>query len=88
VEAAAGLSQSKRCHQPRGTERQHSFLSEDVWRFSNMKGKLVIGVCVVGKLNLDLILFPRPEQLSPDRELLASNKAFAPGILSEIFADN
>ena len=53
-----------------------------------MKGKLVIGVCVVGKLNLDLILYLLPEQLSPDRELLASNKAFAPGILSEIFADN
>lgn len=39
----------------------------------------MIEVCVVGKLNLDLILYLLPEQLSPDRGLLASNMAFTPG---------
>jgi hypothetical protein len=48
----------------------------------------VIEVGVVGKLNLDLILHLLPEQLSPDRELLASNMAFTPRSLWEIFADN
>jgi hypothetical protein len=48
----------------------------------------LIEVGVVGTLNLDLILYLLPEQLSPDRELLASNMAFTPGSLSEIFADN
>jgi sugar/nucleoside kinase (ribokinase family) len=48
----------------------------------------VIEVCVVGKLNLDLILYGLPEQLSPDRELLASDMAFTPRSSSGIFAHN
>jgi len=48
----------------------------------------VIEVCVVGELNLDLILYGLPEYLSPDRELLASNMAFTLGSSSGIFAHN
>lgn len=48
----------------------------------------MIEVCVVGKLNLDLILYGLPEQLSPDRELLASDMAFTPGSSWGIFAHN
>jgi sugar/nucleoside kinase (ribokinase family) len=48
----------------------------------------VIEVCVVGELNLDLILYGLPKDLSPDRELLASGMAFTLGSSSAIFAHN
>ena len=48
----------------------------------------MIEVCVVGELNLDLILYGLPGQLSPDRELLASDMAFTLGSSSGIFAHN
>jgi sugar/nucleoside kinase (ribokinase family) len=48
----------------------------------------VIEVCVVGELNLDLILYGIPKDLTPDRELLASGLAFTLGSSSAIFAHN
>jgi sugar/nucleoside kinase (ribokinase family) len=48
----------------------------------------VIEVCVVGELNLDLILYGLPKDLSSDRELLASGMAFTLGSSSAIFAHN
>ncbi|MFZ0941048.1 MAG: carbohydrate kinase family protein [Candidatus Sulfotelmatobacter sp.] len=48
----------------------------------------MIEVCVVGELNLDLILYGLPEQLTPDREMLASDMAFTLGSSSGIFAHN
>jgi sugar/nucleoside kinase (ribokinase family) len=48
----------------------------------------MIDVCVVGELNLDLILYGLPEELVLDREHLASNMAFTLGSSSGIFAHN
>jgi sugar/nucleoside kinase (ribokinase family) len=48
----------------------------------------MIEVCVVGELNLDLILYGLPENLVLDREHLASNMAFTLGSSSAIFAHN
>jgi sugar/nucleoside kinase (ribokinase family) len=48
----------------------------------------VIDVCVVGELNLDLILYGLPKDLSSDAELLASDMAFTLGSSSAIFAHN
>jgi sugar/nucleoside kinase (ribokinase family) len=48
----------------------------------------MIEVCVVGELNLDLILYGLPKELVPDREHLASNMAFTLGSSSGIFAHN
>jgi sugar/nucleoside kinase (ribokinase family) len=47
-----------------------------------------IEVCVVGELNLDLILYGLPKMLELDRELLANNIAFTLGSSSAIFAHN
>ncbi len=48
----------------------------------------MIEVCVVGELNLDLILYGLPRDLPLDRELLASGLAFTLGSSSAIFAHN
>jgi len=48
----------------------------------------MIEVCVVGELNLDLILYGLPEDLVLDREHLASNMEFTLGSSSGIFAHN
>jgi sugar/nucleoside kinase (ribokinase family) len=48
----------------------------------------MIEVCVVGELNLDLIMYGLPKDLALDRELLASNMAFTLGSSSAIFAHN
>lgn len=48
----------------------------------------MIEVCVVGELNLDLILYGIPKDLTADRELLASGLAFTLGSSSAIFAHN
>jgi sugar/nucleoside kinase (ribokinase family) len=48
----------------------------------------VIHACVVGELNLDLILYGLPEQLTPDREMLATGMSFTLGSSSAIFAHN
>ena len=48
----------------------------------------MIEVCVVGELNLDLILYGLPEDLVLDREHLASDMAFTLGSSSGIFAHN
>jgi sugar/nucleoside kinase (ribokinase family) len=47
-----------------------------------------IEVCVVGEINLDLILYGLPEPLVPDRELLAGNLALTLGSSSAILAHN
>jgi len=48
----------------------------------------MIEVCVVGEINLDLILYGLPENPLPDHEHLASNMAFTVGGSSGIFAHN
>jgi sugar/nucleoside kinase (ribokinase family) len=48
----------------------------------------MIEVCVVGELNLDLILYGLPKDLLLDREHLASGLAFTLGSSSAIFAHN
>jgi sugar/nucleoside kinase (ribokinase family) len=48
----------------------------------------MIEVCVVGELNLDLILYGLPKDLILDREHLASGLAFTLGSSSAIFAHN
>jgi sugar/nucleoside kinase (ribokinase family) len=48
----------------------------------------MIEVCVVGELNLDLILYGLPEDLVLDREHLANVMAFTLGSSSGIFAHN
>jgi sugar/nucleoside kinase (ribokinase family) len=48
----------------------------------------MIDVCVVGELNLDLILYGLPADLVFDREHLASDMAFTLGSSSAIFAHN
>jgi sugar/nucleoside kinase (ribokinase family) len=48
----------------------------------------MIEVCVVGEINLDLILYGLPKELVLDREHLASNMAFTLGSSSAIFAHN
>jgi sugar/nucleoside kinase (ribokinase family) len=45
-------------------------------------------VCVVGELNLDLILYGLPKDLALDREHLASGLAFTLGSSAAIFAHN
>jgi sugar/nucleoside kinase (ribokinase family) len=47
-----------------------------------------VEVCVVGELNLDLILYGLPKTLELDREFLANNIAFTLGSSSAIFAHN
>ena len=47
-----------------------------------------LDVCVIGEVNLDLILYGLPRELTLDRELLASNMAFTLGSSSAIFAHN
>jgi len=48
----------------------------------------MIEVCVVGELNLDLILYGLPKDLAVDREILASGMSFTLGSSSAIFAHN
>ncbi|HEY6768589.1 MAG TPA: carbohydrate kinase family protein [Candidatus Sulfotelmatobacter sp.] len=48
----------------------------------------MIEVCVVGELNLDLIFYGLPRDLSPDVELLASGMSLTLGSSSAIFAHN
>lgn len=48
----------------------------------------MIEVCVVGELNLDLIMYGLPKDLLQDREHLATNMAFTLGSSSAIFAHN
>ena len=48
----------------------------------------MIEVCVVGEINLDLIMYGLPKDLVVDRELLAKNMAFTLGSSSAIFAHN
>jgi len=48
----------------------------------------VIEVCVVGELNLDLILYGLPKDPPSDRELLASGLSLTLGSSSAIFAHN
>jgi sugar/nucleoside kinase (ribokinase family) len=48
----------------------------------------MIEVCVVGEINLDLILYGLPKNLVLDREHLASNMALSLGSSSAIFAHN
>jgi sugar/nucleoside kinase (ribokinase family) len=45
-------------------------------------------VCVIGEINLDLILYGLPKELVLDRELLASGLALTLGSSSAIFAHN
>jgi sugar/nucleoside kinase (ribokinase family) len=45
-------------------------------------------VCVVGEINIDLILYGLPKELVLDRELLATDLAFTLGSSSAIFAHN
>lgn len=47
-----------------------------------------LDVTVVGELNLDLILYGLPEQLAPEREVLANRLALTLGSSSAIFAHN
>jgi sugar/nucleoside kinase (ribokinase family) len=47
-----------------------------------------IEVCVIGEINLDLILYGLPKVLQLDRELLANNIALTLGSSSGIFAHN
>jgi sugar/nucleoside kinase (ribokinase family) len=47
-----------------------------------------LDVCVVGEINLDLILYGLPKELVLDRELLASRMALTLGSSSAIFAHN
>ncbi len=47
-----------------------------------------LDVCVVGEINLDLILYGLPKELVLDRELLASGLAVTLGSSSAIFAHN
>jgi sugar/nucleoside kinase (ribokinase family) len=47
-----------------------------------------VDVCVVGEINLDLILYGLPKDLVLDRELLASGLALTLGSSSAIFAHN
>jgi sugar/nucleoside kinase (ribokinase family) len=47
-----------------------------------------LDVCVVGEINLDLILYGLPKMLELDRELLASGLAVTLGSSSAIFAHN
>ena len=44
-----------------------------------------LDVCVVGEINLDLILYGLPKELVLDRELLASGLALTLGSSSAIF---
>lgn len=48
----------------------------------------MIEVCVVGELNLDLIMYGLPKDLLQDREHLATNMSFTLGSSSAIFAHN
>src|SRR6202030_4013983 len=71
------------------TVYRHSFLTEVPLSCTTYERSLrMIEVCVVGELNLDLILYGLPEELVLDREHLASNMAFTLGSSSAIFAHN
>ena len=48
----------------------------------------MIEVCVVGEINLDLVLYGLPKDLVLDREHLASDMALTLGSSSAIFAHN
>jgi sugar/nucleoside kinase (ribokinase family) len=48
----------------------------------------MIEVCVIGELNLDLILYGLPKDMELDREHLATNMAFTLGSSSAILAHN
>jgi len=48
----------------------------------------ILDVCVVGEINLDLILYGLPKELVLDRELLASGLALTLGSSSAICAHN
>ncbi len=47
-----------------------------------------LDVCVIGEINLDLILYGMPKELVLDRELLATGMALTLGSSSAIFAHN
>jgi len=47
-----------------------------------------LDITIVGEINLDLILYGLPEQMSPERELLASGFAITLGSSSAILAHN
>jgi sugar/nucleoside kinase (ribokinase family) len=47
-----------------------------------------VEVCVIGEINLDLILYGLPQDLPLDQEVLASNMALTLGSSSAIFAHN
>jgi sugar/nucleoside kinase (ribokinase family) len=53
-----------------------------------MKNVPLFDVTVVGELNLDLILYGLPEELTPERELLADRLTLTLGSSSAIFAHN
>jgi len=53
-----------------------------------MKNARQFDVTVVGELNLDLILYGLPEELEPERELLADRLTLTLGSSSAIFAHN
>src|SRR6516162_8554598 len=53
-----------------------------------MKNTPRFDVTVVGELNLDLILYGLPEELEPERELLADRLTLTLGSSSAIFANN
>src|SRR5689334_15912021 len=48
----------------------------------------MIEVCVIGELNLDLILYGLPKDMELDREYLASNMSLTLGSSSAILAHN
>src|SRR5271168_3947570 len=48
----------------------------------------MIEACVVGEINLDLVLYGLPKDLALDREHLASDMALTLGSSSAIFAHN
>jgi sugar/nucleoside kinase (ribokinase family) len=52
------------------------------------KENAAFDVCVVGEINLDLIMYGLPEYLAPDRELLANNLSVTLGSSSAICAHN
>jgi sugar/nucleoside kinase (ribokinase family) len=52
------------------------------------KEKAAFDICVVGEINLDLIMYGLPEYLAPDRELLANNLSVTLGSSSAICAHN
>jgi sugar/nucleoside kinase (ribokinase family) len=55
---------------------------------SKSNSMATLDVCVIGEINLDLILYGLPRELVLDRELLASGLALTLGSSSAIFAHN